>query len=146
MASDISQGEQFLWVSNQRLASLLDFALLVGSEVASSDDERMFVDESRRFSDGAWPGISFNLDEVFPQVAQRKWWGRIFHLIAGRIFRRTFGSHQNLTWQASTIGDAYVVARMLTRAVQEFEVGWHPVLDDPEESDAYAHGSIQLKS
>jgi uncharacterized protein CbrC (UPF0167 family) len=55
-------------------------------------------------------------------------------------------SYHSRARQPSTIGDAYVVARMLTRAVQEVEVAWHPEMEDPAETDAYTSGPINLRS
>jgi len=100
--SDISLKDQFLWVSNQRLGTLIAFALQVGGELAHSDAERGWVNKLRTFENEAWPGIVFELDE--------------------RIFIRQLGNHEVTFWQSSAIGDAYVTARMLTRAVQEIEL------------------------
>ena len=146
MASDISQGEQYLWVSNRRLFTLLDFGCEVGAQLASAPSEVEFVGRLKRFGEGAFPGISFELDVVFPTTQERKWWARVFHIVASRVFRRVLGDHEHMGWQPSTIGDAYVIARMLTRAVQEVELAWHPDLEDPVEADAYTSGPINLRS
>ena len=47
MSSDISLKDQFLWVSNQRLSSLITFALQVGEEMARAAEERDWVEKLR---------------------------------------------------------------------------------------------------
>ena len=145
MASDINLNDQFIFVSNNRLFALVDFANEVGESIARTDEERAYVARFKEFSAGAYPGIPLDLAAQFPAIAERKWWARVFHVVARRIFLRRLGNQENQTWQPSTIGDAYVVARLLTRAVQEVENAWHPVIDDPAEAEAFTSGSINLR-
>jgi len=97
-------------------------------------------------TESAWPGISFDLAACFPTTGERKWWARVFHVVARRIFLRTLGNQDDQTWQPSMIGDAYVVARMLTHAAQLTEGAWHPSTQDPHETDAYVNGLIRIRS
>lgn len=145
LASDISLKGQFLWVSNQRLSSLIAFALKVGGETARSDAERGWVEALRQFEEQAWPGIGFDLDERFPGIEQKKFWARVYHDVARRIFLRQLGNHEVTFWQSSTIGDAYVVARMLTQAVQEVENAWFPETNDAREGREYQQGQINVR-
>jgi hypothetical protein len=145
VSSDISQGDQYLWVSNHRFTTLLAFALEVGSESARSEDERRYVDRLREFGQQAWPGISFDLNERFPEIAEKKFWAGIFHDVARRIFLRKIGNHEVAFWQTSAIGDAYVVARMLTAAVQAKELGWHPETENLREAEAFHSGGTNLR-
>jgi hypothetical protein len=46
--------------------------------------------------------------------------------------------------QSSAIGDAYIIARMLKRAVQEVELGWHPNTENIREADAH-FGRINIR-
>lgn len=128
MSSEISLGNQYLWVSNLRLFSLISFAVELGGEAAQSEEERGWVERLRRFGEEAFPGIGFDLAERFPGLQEKKFWARIFSDIARRIFLRQLGEHDQSFWQASAIGDSYVVARMLTGAVQEVEPAWIPTL------------------
>lgn len=146
MASDISIDDQFLWVSNQRLFGLLDFACEVGGYLASGEAEKAYVARLSEFAQAAFPGISFDLAACFPTTDEKKWWARVFHVVARRVFLRTLGNQEDQTWQPSMIGDAYVVARMLTRAVQMTELAWHPSTEDPNETDAYTNGPLQIRS
>ncbi len=137
----ISRGDQFLWVSNQRFSTLLAFAQEVGGEVARTDEERGFVERLRRFAEEeVWPGIGFDLEERFPGVAEKRFWAGVFHDLGRRIFLRQIGNHDVTFWQSSTIGDAYVIARMLTRAVQEEGEVWDPDTENNREAKEY-HGS-----
>jgi hypothetical protein len=145
LASDISLKNQFLWVSNSRLFNQIDFALQVGGEAARTDAERDSVEKLRQFQQYAWPGIGFDLDERFPTVDEKKFWSRVFHDVARRIFLRQLGNHEVTFWQSSAIGDAYVTARMLTRAVQEIENAWHPDTENGREDEAYHAGRINIR-
>jgi hypothetical protein len=145
LSSDISLKDQYLWVSNNRLFTLIEFALQVGGEMARSDAERGCVEKLRQFYEQAWPGIGFDLDERFPTVEEKKFWARVFHDVAQRIFLRQLGNHEVTLWQSSAIGDAYVTARMLTRAVQEVENSWRPDTENSREADAYYTGQINIR-
>jgi hypothetical protein len=134
-----------LWVSNQRLSSLIAFALQVAQETACKDEERGYVERLRRFEEEAWPGIGFDLDERFPLVEEKKFWARVFHDVARRIFLRQLGNHESTFWQSSAIGDAYVTARMLTRAVQEIENAWHPETENTREGEADYSGRLNIR-
>lgn len=146
MSSSIALGEQFLWVSNRRLSTLVSFACDVGRELATAEPETAFVSRLQEFSDTSYPGIDFDIDEVFASLPEKKWWAGFFHRVAHRIYRDRLGNQDDQTWQPSAIGDAYVVARMLTRAVQEVEGGWSPSIDEPADAAAYTSGPIRVRS
>ena len=145
MASEISWQDQFLWVANERLSALVAFALRVGGESAQSKLEGGWVESLRRFDAEAWPGIGFDLDERFPSVEEKKFWARVFHDVARRIFLRQLGNQDVSFWQSSSIGDAYVAARMLTRAVQEIESAWHPDTENRREGGECETGQINVQ-
>jgi hypothetical protein len=145
MASDISLKGQFLCVSNQRLSTLIAFALQVGGETARSGPERAWVEGLRGFEQEAWPGIGFDLDERFPSIEEKKFWARVYHDVARRIFLRQLGNHEVTFWQSSAIGDAYVTARLLTRAVQEVDNAWAPDTENGQEQDAVYSGRINIR-
>lgn len=130
MGSDIVLKDQFFGVSNRRFNTLVLFALDVSEALANTDERREWRAKLDRFYDESWPGIIFDLDEQFPTVPEKKFWARVYRDVAQRIFLREIGIHDRLTWQSSAIGDAYIISRMLTRAVQLQELGWHPEDDD----------------
>ena len=136
MSSAISSGEQYLNVANRRLRSLVVFALQVGVDLARTDEERGYVTKLETWNEYEhWPGCDFDLDERFPTLSEKKFWAGCFYTVARRIFRRELGNHDIQTWQHSAIGDAYVTARMLVRAVQE-ETGtsWQPDVEDAKDA------------
>ena len=134
MSSDISIDGQFIWVSNARLARLVDFGLAVGREAATTASELKWVDKLADWQDNqAWPGISFELAELFPTLDERKFWATCYANVARRIFLRELGRHDVTHWQASTIGYAYLISRLLTRSVQHAELGWHPHTEDGDD-------------
>lgn len=146
MASDVTLKDQFLWVSNQRLSTLIAFALQVGGEMTRSNEESGWVEKLRHFDEEAWPGIGFDLDERFPSIEEKKFWARVYHNVARRIFLRQLGNHEVTFWQSSAIGDAYVIARMLTKAVQEVEQNaWHPDTENSREADGHYSGRINIR-
>jgi len=137
--------EQFLFVSNQRLDTLLNFALQVSGETVQSDEEHGWVEKLRQFEEESWPGIKFDLDERFPTVEEKKFWARVFDDVARRIFLRQLGNHEITYWQSSAIGDAYIIARMLIRAVQEIELAWHPNTENTREIEADNIGRTNIR-
>ena len=139
MASDISIGEQYLWVSNRRLGSLVSFALEVAADDATTDDEKSYVAKLKNWDDKEhYPGCGFDLHERFPTVGEKKFWSRCFFNVARRIFRREIGNQDIEFWQSGAIGDAYVAARMLTSAVQrETDTSWHPDSKDKADAQEY---------
>jgi hypothetical protein len=145
MSTDITLRDQYLGVSNQRFSAMLAFAIQIGSEQASCEEERRHVDRLREFEDRAWPGIRFDLDERFPDIAEKKFWAAVFHDLARRIFLRQIGNHETTFWQSSAIGDAYVVARMLTGAVQAVELAWHPETENSREGNLFYSRQTKLR-
>jgi hypothetical protein len=143
LASAISIGEQFLWVSNQRLSTLIDFALEVAAQRPGGVP---YAASLRRFhEEQSFPGIGFDLGERFPTIDEQKFWAGVFHDVARRIYLRQLGNHDVSFWQSSAIGDAYVVARMLTRSVHGEETGWHPATEDTAEAEAYYNGPVNIR-
>ena len=139
MASDISIGEQYLWVSNRRLSSLIAFALEVAATDATTDAEKEYVNKLKDWDEKEhWPGCGFDLHERFPTVDEKKFWSRCFFNVARRIFRREIGNQDIQFWQCGAMGDAYITARLLTGAVQkETGTSWHPDTEDSADAQEY---------
>jgi hypothetical protein len=139
MASDISIDEQYLWVANRRLSSLITFVLEVAADAVNTAQEKDYVAKLKLWDETEhWPGCGFDLHERFPTVDEKKFWSRCFFNVARRIFRREIGNQDVLFWQCGAIGDAYITARMLTSAVQkETKTSWHPDTEDTAEAQEY---------
>ena len=126
------------WVSNKRLSTLLEFGIQVASEGVLAADEPKWLEKLRQFNDTSWPGIDLDLDGRFPSIEEKKFWARIYSNVARRIFLRQLGNHEMTFWQSSAIGDAYLISRILTHAVQQVEAGWHSDSEDVEEGNDFS--------
>ncbi len=116
---------------------LVELALQIANDHASSDVERSMIESlSNWWKHEAFPGTTFDLEERFPTIDERKFWARCFSDIGYRVFRREIGDQENrnTAWQTRTIGDSYIIARMLIRSVQEVETGWHPNTEESAEA------------
>lgn len=147
MASEISIGEQCLWVANHRLRSLINFVIEVATDVPTTDQEEEFIAKFMRWDEEEYfPGIGLNLNERFPTTVEKRFWSKIFMNVARRIFSRQLGNQDDESWQCSAIGDAYITARMLTKAIQmETGTSWHPDSEDTlNPQEYYNRINIQL--
>lgn len=140
MSSQISLSEQYIWVANARLGLLVSLALEVAT-AENNDADGPYIRSLATFEASMWPGIKLDLGAVFPALEAKKYWARIFSNVARRVFLRELGHHESTHWQSSTIGDAYIISRMLTRAVQEVEQAWHP----ETENSAEASGRLSIR-
>ena len=67
MASDIAIGEQYLWVSNQRLRTLVEFVVEVARGIERTPTEDEFVARlSNWIEHEYWSGQTFDLAERSP--------------------------------------------------------------------------------
>lgn len=123
MSTDISYKGESFWVSNQRLSTLIAFAIELGDGLAVSSEEKAFVQRLRdaKQSGELFPGCSFDLHERFPTVAAKRFWSHVFREVSQGVFLRRVGNHEIDTWQAAAICDSQLIARMLTNAVRAAE-------------------------
>jgi len=146
MSSCISVGEQYIFVSNMRFATLRSFALEVAEATSRSEEERDWVQELRRWEDEEWfNGTDFDMDERFPTVEEKKFWAAVFFDVADAVFRRELGNQTITTWQASAIGDAWIIARMLTTALQWEEHGGSPPKRTLSDDDDTPDGPTDIR-
>ncbi len=145
MASEISYQDQFFYVSNMRFSSLIDFALEVGQRSAETDVERTYVSKLKEESNAFYPGYDFAIEREFPSRDERKFWARVFFDLAYLIFRREIGNQNVTFWQYSTVGDAYLFGRMITRSVQEEEQAWHPKTLSDIEADIFYQKGVNVR-
>jgi len=145
MASAIKYHDQFFYVSNQRFSSLIEFGLEVAEKAAETDAERSYVSKLRERFAGFYPGYDLAIEREFPSRDERKFWARVFFDLAHLIFRREVGNHEVTFWQYSAVSDAYLLGRMITRSVQEEELGWHPKTMASIEADAFHQKGVNVK-
>lgn len=135
MSSAFLFQDQFYNVSNNRFVGLIDDGLMVGERTAETDTERSYVSVLERRSEGFFPGCDLVIDEAFSSLDERKFWARVYFDVAYLTFQR------EITGGYSFVGDAYILARMITRSVQEEERGWFPERTlERLEADPYKKG------
>jgi hypothetical protein len=145
MASRISYQDQFFYVSNQRFHSLIEFGLEVGQKSAETDVEKSYVSGLRERCGAFYPGYDLSIEQEFPLQDERKFWARMFFDLAHLIFKREIGKHDATFWQYSAVGDAYLLGRMITRSVQEEELGWHPKTLASVEADTFYRKGVNVR-
>jgi hypothetical protein len=146
LASDICYKDQYFWVANSRLSTLIEFALEVGQNLASTPQEAELVARLRRDEDeDLFPGCSFDLGERFPTLPSKMFWARVFREVAHQIFLRQLGNEEIDSWQASTIGDACLIDHMLTHAVRVEESHCLPPGVDAQTAEEDGHGPIKIR-
>lgn len=145
MASCISYHDQFFHVSNRDFDRLIEFALIVAEKVAATDAEKACVSALHERRTAFYPGCDFAIESEFPSRDARKFWARIFFDLGHLIFRREIGHHEATFWQCSAVGDAHLLGRMLTRSVQEEELGWHPKTMASIEADTFQQKGVHVR-
>lgn len=145
MGSAIKYHDQFFYVSNQRFYTLIEFGLEVGERAAQTEAERSYVSELRERSAGFWLGYDLAIESEFPSQDERQFWACVYFDVAYLIFRREIGNHDVTFWQYSAIGDAYLMARMITRSVQEEELAWHPKTMASIEAEVFHEKGVNVK-
>lgn len=145
MASAISYRDQFFYVSNQRFDSLIQFGIEVANRTATTYSERAVASVLEEKSRHFYPGYDFAIEEEFPSRDERKFWAKVFLDLAHLIFTRAIGNQGVSFWQASACGDAYLFGRLITRSVQEEELGWHPKTIASIEADAFHEKGMNLR-
>ena len=137
MASAVEWNDQRVFVSNMVLDRLLDFAEEMGRATAKNAEENATVEKLVAWRASSYfPGVHFDLNEVFPTIDEKKLWARCFHDVARRVFLRSLGKHEATFWQSETIAVAYMIGRWMTTAVQADE-RWWPDTEDSSESSAW---------
>jgi hypothetical protein len=145
MSSAIQYKDQFFYVSNRQFDSLIEFGLEVAQKTAQTDEEKGYVSGLSGRRDSFYPGYDLAIEREFPSRDERKFWARVFFDLAHLAFRREIGKHDASFWQYSFVGDAYLLGRMLTRSVQEEELGWHPKTLASIEADAFYQKGVNVR-
>ncbi len=114
MAVRVSRGDQYLFVSNARMGSLVGLGLEVAEQLMETAEERAATAALRTADEeGRWTWDDFAIERVFPDLAVRAFFARVFEELAQRMYLREIGDHTSRQdWQASFIGDACWLARM----------------------------------
>lgn len=145
MSSAFKYHDQFFYVSNLTFFRLIEFGLEVGGRIAATDLEKAYVSGLRERSTAFYPGYDLAIEQEFPSRDERKFWARVFFDLAYLIFRREIGKHDVSFWQSADIGHTYLLARMITRSVQEEEQAWYPATMASIEAEEFSEKGVNVK-
>lgn len=145
MASRVSYRDQFFYVSNQSFDRLFDFGIEVGERTAASTEEKSYIFNLKKRKSNFYPGYDLAVEKEFPSKEERKFWARVFFDLGYLIFCREIGNQDVPFWQFSDIGHAYLLARIITRSVQDEELAWHPKTLASLDAEAYHQKGINVK-
>jgi hypothetical protein len=125
-------GVNYFYTKNSRFFSLLDGAVQVGRELATSAEERSWVERLEHSTKSDfWPGYQLHLDQYFADIEAMKFWGRVFDELAWRVFERRFGNQSDTTWRVSFIAEAQLISQFLIQAVRKVDRTWSPSMRTP---------------
>jgi len=87
-----------------------------------------------------WPGRDVELETDFPDLAERKFWSRVFYDTARAILDRKVGIHDDAFWQAQCIWQAYGMGNLFEEAVRSVEPRWMALSVDRIEFERVVNG------
>lgn len=137
MAGIVRLGEQSISVSSNVLVSLVEFALEVGERLAENDEQRACLHKLREYRQAMAPGSDLDVESLFPDTRQKKFWALVFHEVARRIFLRELGNQTVTFWQTGCIANSFVIARSLVQSVRKVEPKWTPATSDAREAEQF---------
>jgi hypothetical protein len=140
MACQITFREREVRLNNRQFSNLIAFTISV-AESSRTDDEAQFVERLKRMSDTEfWPGRGIEIETDFPNVAEQKFWCRMFFDTARAICHGEVGATQHRYWQAQASHQAYSTAMLFEDAVRTVEPDWRAATLDRIEFDRVVNG------
>lgn len=131
MAGSFTNGKSYIYLSNVRCDTLVEAAIEVARDFATTELEIASIRELERWwKDEFWPGIDIDFTERFTTTEEHKLWARAFDALGWRVFQRTWGNQADQTWQVGFIASCHIISRMLTELVWKRERGWWTPQDD----------------
>ncbi len=113
MSSMIFLGDREIFVSNQRFSTLIEFGLEVADTVASSEQDRSFVQRLKAEAENFYRGIDLDLEELFSGKDEFGFWSRVYAELAVRIERKEIGNPEIDDWRPSATAEALALSKML---------------------------------
>jgi len=133
MAGAFSNGRSYIYLSNVRCRILLEAAIDVARDLATTEGERNSVANLERWwNEESWPGIDIDLDKHFHTTEEYKLWAQAFESLGWRVFYRKWGNQDDETWQVGFIASCHVISRMLTELVWKDDRMWFPTQGDAD--------------
>lgn len=146
MGGDFGYKEQWLHVANRWVSATLVNMLEVGEKTARNDQERAWVEAyDKTFNETYWPGRDYDIEKEFPTLEERKFWARVLFDLVQAIYHREIGNNEVTCWQHTAIGITCIVARMMTRSVQDVEPHWRPEPACPIDEQIFTAGGLNLR-
>ena len=94
---------------------VLELGVRQARRQALTDQEKDWVDAlAREIESPGNPTPAYEAVELFPQIEQQAFWGRVFKSVAQNVFERTLGDHAEHGWQVSAITGAKVLGDLLS--------------------------------
>jgi hypothetical protein len=96
------------------------------AELTALPEERPFVERMKRLdAECFFPGRGVEISEDFKEIAERKFWSRIFLDAARAIFDRRIGIQEYSFWQAQAIHQSYSIGLLFEHSVREADSQWY---------------------
>jgi len=141
MACRIEYRGNFVPLNNAQFSALVEFASEVGAATCRDPLEHRHVDRMKTMRHEAfWPGRDMDIEKDFPDVAERKFWARVFLDTARTIFDRKVGKQEHSFWQAQRIWQAYGTGQLFEECVRSVEPEWHARTVDTVEFNRIVNG------
>lgn len=122
MSGSFFVGDDVVYVSNQRLTSLVEFGLEVAVSMAKTAGERSSVERFRARASSFFPGIDIDLGELFATASERAFWAATFSELSARTELGEIGNADSADWRTSGALDALRIADMLRAAPEAQDV------------------------
>jgi len=119
-----------------QFSRLVDFAIEI-AERSASPDERPYLERMKQLSKEFWPGRGIEIVRDFPELAERKFWSRVFFDVSRAIFDRQVGNQEHKFWQAQAIHQAHAAGLVFLESVREGSPEWSPDTLDGREFDSW---------
>ena len=130
VSSSIEFENQRLWLSNLAFDRIWEFVIDVAEQTARDTEEREFVAKLKTQVQTFWPGVSIDVGESFPDIAEKKFLARCFADLARWIFLRRIGNQTLDCWQSGVIYEAHTIARLFIESVRKEEPRFYPESED----------------
>ncbi|SFP52150.1 hypothetical protein SAMN03159339_2876 [Variovorax sp. 770b2] len=115
MTSSVFSATRSVFLSNQRFAALLDFAVTVGNSKAANAEESEFVARLVSSTSDMYLGFDLSIEDYFPAATQQDFWRRVFLEVAAQIRNGSIGNTDPPTeWRSKAADDAEAIAGILT--------------------------------
>ena len=115
MSAGFHKGNRSVIVSNKRFESLINFAIQVGTELASQPDERKCISILQQFYSQAYLGKDLQIEEEFPSTSQQSFMARTFHLLSIKISSNSICNEEPPNdWRPSASKEAAEIANLFS--------------------------------